>query len=91
LADGVLDQLVDLLDLRVEEFEVFFEHAAQGFILNVAGAVGLGGALGFEVFATGDQFGQKDLLGASSLSGLEHLKSRNSGFRFFQNRGVGFL
>ncbi len=28
---------------------------------------------------------------ASSLSGLEHLKSRNSGFRFFQNRGVGFL
>jgi hypothetical protein len=28
---------------------------------------------------------------SSSLSGLEHLKSRNSGFRFFQNRGVGFL
>jgi hypothetical protein len=27
----------------------------------------------------------------SSLSGLEHLKSRNSGFRFFQNRGVVFL
>jgi hypothetical protein len=28
---------------------------------------------------------------SSSLSGLEHLKSRNSEFRFFQNRGVGFL
>jgi UDP-GlcNAc3NAcA epimerase len=34
-------------------------------------------------------FDQLDI--PSSLSGLEHLKSRNSGFRFFQNRGVVFL
>ena len=70
LADGILNELVDLLDLGVEEAEVFFEHAAQDFVLDVAGAVGLCGALGFEVFAAGDQFGQEHLLRAGLWRGL---------------------
>ncbi len=70
LAGGVLDEFVDLLDLGIEEAEVFFEHVAQYFVLDVAGAVGLCGALGFEVFAAGDQFGQEHLLRAGLWRGL---------------------
>jgi len=43
------------------------------------------------VVAWGGFGGASSSVAASSLSGLEHLKSRNSGFRFFQNRGVVFL
>gem|GEM_PF-4185638 len=54
----------------VKPAQVAFDHAPHGGILQIAEAIGLGRALGFEVLAPGDQLRQADLLGTGLGGGF---------------------